>query len=396
MSMTCSGRMPGISRLGERCCGCGACAAACPHGCIHMAADVCGFEHPSVNSLQCARCGGCERVCPVINSPDIPNDACYSAWWMYARDASVVSTSSSGGVFGLLASSVLSEGGLVCGAAMEGSCPRVSHVLVGDTQSLGAVIGSKYVQSTISARVYEQVAKALCGGSEVLFSGCGCQVAAMRAYLAAKHVPFDGFLGVEVICHGVPAPTLWGAWMAYVAAQMGEPIAHVNFRDKATGWEAYSVTYEGVMGGRLSQSHEDDWYMKAFLHNASIRSSCLICPFKRHSGSDVLLGDFWGVGALYQAGDSAEGVNAVVVNTSAGLAALESIKGEVLCGGTDLESIARGNPSMMAPTSPHRQRSAFLEAVARGAPIGEMVHAWPFRHGIAGWATALLRFLARK
>lgn len=298
--MVCSGRMPGISRLGERCCGCGACAAACPHGCIHMVADACGFEHPSVNPLQCACCGGCERVCPVIHSPDIPKDACHSAWWMHARDASVVSTSSSGGVFGLLASSVLNQGGLVCGAAMEGSCARVSHVLVGDTQSLGAVMGSKYVQNTISAQVYERVAKALCGGRKVLFSGCGCQVAAMRAYLAVKHVPCGGFLGVEVICHGVPAPTLWGAWIAHVAAQMREPIARVNFRDR------------------------------------------------------------------------------------------------VLCGGTDLESIARGNPSMMAPTSPHRQRPAFLEAVARGAPIGEMVHAWPFRHGIAGWATALLRFLARK
>ena len=35
--------------------------------------------------------------------------------------------------------------------------------------------------------------------------------------------------------------------------------------------------------------------MRAFLKNASLRESCLSCPFKRRCGSDITLGDFWGV-----------------------------------------------------------------------------------------------------
>ena len=70
----------------------------------------------------------------------------------------------------------------------------------------------------------------------------------------------------------------------------------MNFRSKATGWESYSVAYEfaSVDGGVDVRSvpHGDDWYMRAFLANASLRASCLSCPFKRRCGSDLTLGDY--------------------------------------------------------------------------------------------------------
>ena len=48
------------------CCGCTACASACPRGSITMKEDSEGFLYPSVDESTCIECGICARVCPVI------------------------------------------------------------------------------------------------------------------------------------------------------------------------------------------------------------------------------------------------------------------------------------------------------------------------------------------
>ena len=47
----------------EECCGCCACAAACPHGAIRMAQDGMGFRYPEIDKDMCVDCGLCEKVC---------------------------------------------------------------------------------------------------------------------------------------------------------------------------------------------------------------------------------------------------------------------------------------------------------------------------------------------
>ena len=39
-----------ISKLGDACCGCGACAAKCPKSCISMQEDKFGFLHPVIDA----------------------------------------------------------------------------------------------------------------------------------------------------------------------------------------------------------------------------------------------------------------------------------------------------------------------------------------------------------
>lgn len=372
------GGLPRVSSTGDACCGCGACAAKCPRGCISMAPDAWGFLRPEVDASACVGCGACESVCPAL--APLPADAALSVSWARARDAGLLARSSSGGVFGLLAGEVLAAGGVVCGAAWDDGCGGLGHALVDEASGLDAVMRSKYVQSSVGPEVYEGVRGALRAGRRVLFAGTACQVAGMRAYLGglADSAPF---LSVDVICHGAPSPELWRRWLGHLGA--GAEARDVNFRDKRAGWADYSVAYDFGEGGagearRPSAVFRDDWYMRAFLANASLRPSCFGCPSKRACGSDVTLGDFWGVQEQHPEVECAMGVSAVVANTGRGEEALRLVAGGMERGDSFLEKLLPGNPCLVRSAEPFRDRDAFMQALADGVPISEMMRRWDF------------------
>lgn len=374
-----------VSSLGDSCCGCGACAARCPRSCISMEPDACGFLRPSVDPSACVGCGACDAVCPALTPPG--EDKVEKALWAKARDAGLLDRSSSGGVFGLLARDVLSRGGVVAGAAWADGCRELRHVVVEREEELYRIMRSKYVQSSLGRDVYEGVRDALRAGRPALFCGTACQVAGMRSYLGAL-AGSDLFLGVDVICHGVPSPELWRRWLAYVEEREGGEVSEVNFRSKETGWLSYSVAYEHATGEdcapRLSSSgFADDWYMRAFLKNASLRPSCLECPFKRRSGSDVTLGDYWGVQAQHPEVPVEGGVSAVVCNTGRGADAIASVSGLVDSGATSFDKIVSGNVALVSPSLPHADRDAFMSALADGMPVPDMMARWSFEPTLA-------------
>lgn len=374
------GAAPAVAALGGACCGCGACAAACPKGCIEMQEDGYGFSLPAVDSDRCVGCGACERACPAIG--ERPQDGCERVLWVRAKDGGLLERSSSGGVFGLLARRVLDEGGLVIGAAWADGCGSVRHVVVNDAAELDSVMRSKYVQSSVGSEVYCAVREALRSGRRVLFSGTACQIAGMRGYLGGL-ADSDGFLAVDVICHGVPSPLLWSRWVEYVGSREGGAVTGVNMRSKAAGWQAYSIVY-GCTAGKGACEHacstvfNRDWYMKVFLANASLCPSCYVCPVKRSSGSDITLGDFWGVQQRQPEAFEDTGVSAVIANTPKGLAAVEAVLGGAEWGESSLDRVVPGNPSLVEPVKPYGDRDAFMAALAEGMPIPEMMRRWDF------------------
>ena len=374
-------KLPEIAGLGDSCCGCGACAAKCPKACIVMNADECGFLRSEVDAGVCVGCGGCDLVCPAIAAR--PKDGVESVFWAKSRDEVERLASSSGGLFALLAHGVLAAGGVVCGAAWEPGCKGVRHVLVESEEGLDSVMRSKYVQSKIGRDVYEGIRAALRGGRRVLFAGTACQVAGVRAYLG-KLADSDDFLAVDVICHGVPSPLLWEKWATWRERRAGAPLRGVNMRSKTTGWLSYSAAYEfaaekdrrpvvdsGLFG--------DDWYFKAFLGNASLRSSCLQCPAKRACGSDITLGDFWGVQTAHPEVDYEGGVSAVMCNTAKGVAAIDAVKPRVEWGESSLEKVLPGNPSLVGSVTPYGKRSEFMGNLGGGMGIDELMGKYDFK-----------------
>ena len=376
-------KLPEITGLGDACCGCGACAAKCPKACIGMAPDGCGFLRPKVDADACVGCGGCDSVCPAIGAR--PKDGVESVIWAKSKDEDERLASSSGGLFALLAHDVLGVGGVVCGAAWEPGYKGVRHVLVETEDGLDAIMRSKYVQSRIGRDVYEGMRAALRGGRRVLFAGTACQVAGVRAYMG-KLADSDDFLAVDVICHGVPSPLLWEKWATWRERRAGAPLRGVNMRSKTTGWLSYSASYayahDAEKDGRAvcdGSVFGGDWYFKAFLKNASLRSSCLDCPAKRSCGSDITLGDFWGVQSAHPEVDYEGGVSAVLCNTVRGVAAIDVVKPRVEWGASSLEKVLPGNPSLVRSVTPYGKRDGFLGDLSGGMGIDELMGKYDFK-----------------
>lgn len=373
---------PGIVDLGERCCGCGACAAACPVSCIDMQADRLGFRYPMVDAERCVGCGSCDKVCPAQR--EVAEDGLVRVLWACSNDEDERLRSSSGGVFGLLAQDILARGGTVYGAAFADGVKSVRHVRVDDPAQLDAVMRSKYVQSSIGADVYRAISDDLRAGRAVLFCGTACQAAGIAGYLDRRRVPRDGLLLADVVCHGVPAPELWARWVAHRESEAGARACGVNFRSKAAGWLAYSVAYayaaekDGPMCRSESGDFRDDWYMRAFLANASLRGSCFSCPAKRRGCSDLTLGDFWGVQDVQPEAFDNKGTSAVIVNTARGDEAIASLGDRARMGESSFERVIAGNPSLVKPVLPHPRRERFLTELGDGTPIADLTRRWPF------------------
>lgn len=367
---------PSVSIVGDRCCGCGACAAACPVSCIVMNADACGFVRPNYEG-GCVGCGRCEKACPVLSVGDCDDEV--SVCWAKAKDDNLRDRSSSGAAFGLLAKRVLGRGGAVYGAAFTDGCKAVQHVRVTDEDDLELIMRSKYVQSSVGIDAYKGVECDLRNGLQVLFSGTACQNAAIRNYLDLNKVPTQGLLLVDVICHGVPSPRLWAEWLDYVSCSAGVEVDEVNFRSKSTGWLTYSVAYYVATEKVRSATNNHDWYMKAFLRNASIRRSCLSCPAKRRCGSDITLGDFWGIQNVHPEALDALGVSAVICNTKKGAVALHDLGDSVMFGPSTFDEVVEGNCALQHSVAPHPKREQFLNELAGGKSIEYLMDTWEFK-----------------
>lgn len=381
---------PAIACLGDRCCGCGACAAVCRAQCIVMVEDACGFMRPQVDAETCWHCETCDTACPVLGRGHAGSgvseericaptavDGC-DAWWVQARDADLVARSSSGGVFALLAEAVARNGGAVYGAAFAEGCRSVRHERATSSDGMAGFMRSKYVQSVVGVDIYQGIAIDLARGHPVLFSGTACQVAGVRRYLASRNISDEGLTCVDVICHGAPSPRVWRAWLDDVESRLGEPVVAVDFRDKRSGWEDYSVTYRSAGGREVSRPWNKDWFIAAFLNNASLRPSCSGCPFKCDCDSDLTLGDFWGIRTAHPEVEVEQGISAVIVRTEMGARTFESIAGEVRRGRSDIKAISAGNPSLRTPAKPYVKYDEFMRGIAAGYGARDLRRRWGF------------------
>ncbi len=333
------------------CCGCGACVQRCPKLCLTMHEDGEGFLYPEVTQPEhCIHCGLCQSVCPVIN----PSQPCRPMEVHAAKnsDEQVRMSSSSGGVFSMLAEQTIRQGGVVFGARFDERWEAV-HDYAETLEGLEAFRGSKYVQSRIG-RAYYKVEGFLRQGRRVLFSGTPCQTAGLKNFLRKE---YEGLLCVDIVCHGVPSPKVWREYLSQL--KPASEIRGVNFRDKSGGWKRYSLHITGAEGFSLLQPYTENTFMQGFSHDLYLRPSCYACPAKGgRSQSDITLGDFWGVHNVHPSLNDNKGVSAVLVRTQKGRDAFMQLGAESVP--SRYEDVLKENPSLEHSAPLTEYRSAFF------------------------------------
>ena len=375
--------------------GCGACVQRCPKGCLALREDAEGFLYPEADASRCIDCGLCEKVCPVIHPGESRQPL--MAYAAVNGDEAVRRSSSSGGVFTALALETIERGGVVFGAKFDGRW-EVVHGWTDRAEGLAAFRGAKYAQSCIG-NSYKDVESFLRQGREVLFSGTPCQVAGLRRFLRREYA---GLLTVDVVCHGVPSPGVWRDYLresreAHFPHVAPLPLTALTFRDKSTGWKQYSFTYMAQSSDGLSKVTERasrNAYMRGFLADLYLRPSCYACPAKRlSSGSDLTVGDYWGVGSVHPALDDDGGVSVVLVNTSRGREMVGGLKGVRLVE-TRYGDVVRFNPAVERSARVPAERGRFWELREElgviGA-VGVLVKDPPLWRRAAGRAKRIIR-----
>lgn len=330
------------------CCGCSACVQTCPKHCITLAEDAEGFLYPSVDNNVCVKCGKCESVCPMhrTNEPLKP----FATYAATNPDEYVRSQSSSGGIFSLLAEYVIKRGGVVFGAAFNENW-EVVHSYTGTIDGIVKFRGSKYVQSRIGTS-FAETERFLKAGRNVLFSGTPCQIAGLKSFLRKD---YGNLLAVDCVCHGVPSP---GIFREYLKSASRPPISKINFRDKSTGWKHFSVTVKSE-NAEMSQVCHSNEYMQGFLSNLYLRPSCYDCHFRQgRSGSDITLGDFWGIDKIRPKLDDDKGLSLVIANNKQANGLLRALG----CNLTEMQlnDAIRYNPSIAASVNIPTYRRLFF------------------------------------
>ncbi len=338
------------------CSGCTACVNICVHQAITMQENKEGFLYPVRNVDVCTNCGLCEKICPIENPVYLNNEPQVYA----AYDKKERKRSASGGLFYTIASYVIRQGGVVFGAVYDNKL-KVKHVCVRTVDELQALRGSKYVQSDMG-ECYKQVKDELKKGVLVYFTGVGCQVAGLYAFLQKK---YNNLITSDIVCHGAPNQKMFDIHLNYLTKKHGSKVHNYSFRETKIWLTREKVEYEN---GNIS--YEYDGNKSPFLYAFGLgyidRYSCFHCPFaKLPRQGDISLADYWGVQKPFPLMDVSKGVSLVLVNSPIGKEIWDKIKLQLVYNPSKIEDATRNNPNVIRPTKEPSIRKDFFKILEK-------------------------------
>lgn len=339
----------------DKCCGCGSCVSICPTKAINLKQDKEGFSYPEINSEKCIQCGLCRKSCGVLNKNKLEFSQ-GSAYGAVNRNDSVRYNSTSGGAFSALAENVLSDGGVIYGAASVENV--IKHIRVDNFEDISGLRGSKYVQSELES-VFDFIDKDLKSRKRVIFTGTPCQCAGIKAYLRSKKINIDELILVDFVCHGVCSPKIYKEYIEYCNVRYTSNILEHKFRCKKNGWKKHTEANILENGSVDTESFHSQLF-KSFFHSHFVhRPSCFNCEFSSIKRvSDITMADFWGIEKSIPNRFDSKGVSFLLANSIKGKELIESSR--------ELETFQANlsdtdNPCLYSPAKSPANRKEFWE-----------------------------------
>ena len=336
------------------CTGCKVCSNVCPqHAIVFRNADD-GFWYPDIDQSSCISCLKCEHVCPINNFPNT-NDYSSKGIIVKSINEEIRMMSSSGGTFSIMASFILKNNGVVVGAAFSDDFYSVKHIIIESNTDLSKLRCSKYLQSDMG-NIYKLIKETLIENRPVLFSGTGCQVAALKNYLGTE---YENLYLIDVVCHGVPSQTLWSQYLSSIENKYNKKSTEVNFRSKRISWIGLGL--EASYGENVYfKELKNDPYLIIFQKNLSLRESCYHCTFKStRQISDISIGDLWAAEKIAPEFNDDKGISFLLINSEKGQRLFQSIKNDCLFEKVDLHEAIANNGNIARPTIRPEEKDAF-------------------------------------
>lgn len=271
----------------------------------------------------------------------------------YSKDESNRRNSTSGGIFWEIARYVITNKGVVYGAAYD-ERNKVLHVRAENLEGIERMRGSKYVQSEVQG-IFEKVQIDLQSERLVLFCGTPCQVAGLKKFLNRN---YDKLICIDFFCLGIPSPKIWNEYIDGVDKEIA--VKHITFKDKKFGWHNWSMLIQGQKKtirepGRLNP------YMQAYLKHLTVRESCFCCPYRKiKHASDITVADAWGIERFAPNMDDDKGTSAVVLQTKKGKSLFESID-NIVKENVEIKQIVQGNPFAENAIMKNPSRAKFFD-----------------------------------
>ena len=304
-----------------------------------------GFIEPVVNEEKCISCGLCLKRCPQINKLEIEGIE-QKAYATQNKNEEDLKISSSGGMFIAFAKNIISQDGVVYGAAYDQNL-KVNHIRVENIEELKLLQGSKYVQGD-TADTFEQTKNDLISGRKVLFSGTPCQIAGLKQYLGKD---YENLYTIDIVCHGVPSQKLFEKYKNSLEAKENSKIDQFDFRDKTEkGWGLnLRIKYQNNKVTKKASCF--DSYYKSFLAGNTYRRCCYDCKYANlNRVGDITIADFLGIEETNSKIDIKKGVSAVIVNSRKGQKIFEDIQQDIIAEETSIESVTKRNLNLKRPT----------------------------------------------